>query len=89
MHVLMFGCPAITNNDFNTQMPEFEAIQDGITGAFFTANDSLSLAECIKQWFVGHKGDREKVREACYKEIDSKWNPHVQIEIMKKTLNEE
>jgi len=89
MHVLMFGCPAITHNDFNTQMPEFEAIQEGVTGAFFTANDSLSLAECIKQWFENHKEDREKVRETCYKEIDSKWNPHVQIEIMKKTLNEE
>lgn len=87
MHVLMFGCPAITNNDLDTQMPEFEAIQDGQTGAFFTANDSHSLAECIRLWFENHKDDREAVREACYKEIDNKWNPHVQIEIMKRTLN--
>ena len=69
-------------------MPEFEAIQEGVTGAFFEAKDSQSLADCIRHWFVNHKGDREKVREACYKEIDSKWNPHIQIKIMKQTLSE-
>ena len=88
MHVLMFGCPAITNDDFDHQMPEFEAIQDGKTGAFFKAGDSNSLAECISSWFSLHKEDRETVRHACYSEIDSKWNPHVQIEIFKKILCE-
>ena len=27
IHVMMFGCPAITHNDFKWQMPEFEAIK--------------------------------------------------------------
>ena len=88
MHVMMFGCPVITNNNFDTQMPEFEAIQDGVTGGFFNENDSCSLANSISQWFVNHKDDRELVRAACYQEIDSKWNPHVQIEIMRTVLNE-
>ena len=86
MHVLMFGCPAITNDDFDHQMPEFEAIQDGKTGAFFKAGDSQSLADCISQWFSGHVDDREKVRRDCYEVIDTKWNPHNQIKILKEVL---
>lgn len=86
MHVLMYGCPAITNDDFNHQMPEFEAIQEGKSGAFFKAGDSTSLADTICEWFSIHGTNRDFVRRACYEVIDSKWNPHRQIEIMKSIL---
>ena len=33
MH-MVFGTPVISHNDFKWQMPEFEAIKPGITGAF-------------------------------------------------------
>ena len=89
MHVLMFGCPAITNDDFNHQMPEFEAIQEGRTGAFFKVGDSSSLADTISCWFAEHKYDREAVRLACYHEIDSKWNTHNQIRIFKDVLQQD
>ena len=87
MHVLMFGCPAITNDDFNHQMPEFESIKSGKTGDFFSNNDSQSLADSISKWFNTHTNDRELIRMNCYAEIDNKWNPHNQISILKKTLN--
>ena len=86
MHVLMFGCPAVTNDDFNHQMPEFEAIREGQTGLFFKNGDVRSLADCISGWFVRHDGDREFVRQACYKEIDERWNPHHQMEILESVL---
>lgn len=86
MHVLMFGCPAITNDDFCHQMPEFEAIQDGLTGSFFNAGDSTSLANTISKWFFTHGENREEVRKACYKEIDEQWTPHFQINVLKKVL---
>ena len=82
----MFGCPAITNDDFDHQMPEFEAIQEGKSGAFFHAGDSSSLADTLHDWFVIHTNDREEVRQACYAEIDNKWNPHNQIRIIKGVL---
>ena len=87
IHVLMFGCPAITNNDFAHQMPEFEAIHDGRTGSFFKAGDSSSLADVISDWFMKHKNDRDYVRQACYSEIDSNWNPSYQIEIIKSAIS--
>ena len=86
MHVLMFGCPAITNDDFDHQMPEFEAIQKGKSGDFFKAGDSQSLADTISRWFSEHREDRETVRQDCYKEIDTKWNPHTQLDIFKRVL---
>ena len=86
IHVLMFGSPAITNDDFDHQMPEFEAIKDRESGAFFNAGNSTSLADAISYWFFSHRTDRETVRQACYKEIDTKWNPHNQINIFKRVL---
>lgn len=87
MHVMMFGCPAITNNDFAHQMPEFEAIKEGKTGDFFQVGDSTALADCICSWFEKHSEDRENVRQECYNEIDSTWNPHNQTRILRDVIN--
>ena len=83
MHVMMFGCPALTHNDFKWQMPEFEAIKPGFTGDFFERNNIDSIADTIHKWIVDHSEDRNKVREYCYEEIDNIWNPYNQIKILK------
>lgn len=86
MHTMMFGCPVITHDDFAWQMPEFEAIQPGKTGDFFKYQNINSLADTINKWFRTHSGMREDVRNACYNEIDTQWNPYFQIEVIKKLL---
>ena len=86
MHAMTFGCPCISHNDFRWQMPEFEAIQEGVTGAFFERDNTEDLARVIKEWLYKHKGDRERIRDACFKEIDEKWNPHRQIEVIKEMV---
>ena len=83
IHVLMFGCPAITCDDFTMPAPEFEAISSGKTGAFFKADNSESLAETISLWFRTHQDDRDHVRQACYHEIDTQWTPDFQMEVIK------
>ena len=86
MHAMVFGTPVLIHNDFANQMPEFEAIHDGETGAFFKIDDISSLADGISEWFA-QKGDkREDVRKACMKEIDENWTPQFQIEVLKKYL---
>lgn len=87
MHSLVFGTPAITHDDFPHQMPEFEAIKDGVTGTFFKNGNVDSLAEGIVRWFEKHGNDREDVRKACMKEIDENWTPQFQIEVLRKNLN--
>ena len=87
MHAMTFGTPVITHNNFCKQMPEFEAIEDGKNGAFFDENNVASLAKTIATWVDTHD-DRNEIRQYCYRVIDEKYNPHIQIEIMKKSINE-
>lgn len=87
IHAMMFGCPCISHNDFPWQMPEFEAIRDGLTGTFFERNNVQSLADVIFNWFMIKSDKRQEVRNECYKEIDENWNPHKQIEIIKRVVN--
>ncbi len=85
MHAMVFGTPVVSHNDFPWQMPEFEAIRPGETGDFFEKDNITSLADTIQKWFSSSK-DRQTIRETCYHEIDSNWNPQYQLEVLKKVL---
>lgn len=86
MHVMMFGCPAVSHNDFSRQMPEFEAIKPGTTGDYYKYGSVEDLAITISQWFSKNSRRREEVRQACYQEIDTNWNPYYQMDIISKNL---
>lgn len=86
IHAMTFGTPVVSHNKFENQMPEFEAIKPGVTGDFFEHGDVAQLAFTIARWLDNHKTDREKVRQNCYEEIDTKWNPHYQIDLIRKKL---
>lgn len=86
MHALAYGTPALTHDDFPYQMPEFEAIREGVTGTFFRRGSVDSLSEKISQWFVEKKGKRKEVRKECMTEIDEQWTPQFQIEVLKNNL---
>lgn len=86
VHALTYGTPVITNNNFAWQMPEFEAIQQGVTGDFFEYESADSLALCIQQWFQNHESNREKVRQSCYNEIDNYWTPAYQMSQFKSII---
>lgn len=83
MHSMVFGTPVITHNNFPYQMPEFEAIQKGETGDFFEYDDVTSLADTLDMWLTKQSCRREAVRESCYRIIDTFYNPHYQIRILK------
>lgn len=86
VHSMMFGCPVISHNDFKWQMPEFEVIKPGKTGDFFERDSIEDLAEKIQNWLNVHKDNTDAVRRACEEEIDLRWNPYFQIEVIKNNL---
>lgn len=86
IHTLTFGCPVITHNCFEWQMPEYEAIHEGMTGAFFQMDDVEDLTVAISRWFAEKSEKRDEVRKACFDEIDTNWNPYYQMEVIKKNL---
>ena len=87
MHCFTYGTPVITNNNFETQMPEFEVIEPGVNGDFFEEDNAWDLADKITGWIHLNDQRRENVRISTYKVIDEKYNPHYQIEVLKKVLN--
>lgn len=87
IHTMVFGTPVITHNSFEWQMPEFEAIQEGETGAFFERDNAESLAGEIEQWFAEKKDKRDEVRQSCYQVIDTSWNPYYQMGVIKKAIH--
>ena len=88
MHSLTFGTPVVTHDNILSQLPESEAVADGITGAFFHEGDPRDLAAKM-QYFLDLSFDppaRQNLRNECYKIIMQKFNPHAQIAIMKRVF---
>lgn len=87
IHSLTFGCPVVTHDNFTMQMPEFEAIKEGVTGSFFKENDPNDLTSKIELWIAKKAEEREQARTEAFREIDRKWNIDCQIETLKSVLN--
>ncbi|MEL0644030.1 glycosyltransferase [Olleya sp. Ti.3.14] len=86
IHTMTYGTPVITHDNFAMQMPEFEAIKQGVTGDFFKYNDFNDLVNKINLWLKNN--NREQVRVNCYNMIDDYFNPNFQLEVIKKILDE-
>lgn len=82
MHSLVYGTPVITHNDFSHQVPEFESIEEGKTGAFFVYRSIESLSNTIKKWLKSHPHKNDELIHSCQKVIEEKYNPYVQLKIL-------
>jgi glycosyltransferase involved in cell wall biosynthesis len=89
IHSLSFGTPVITHNNFAKQMPEFEAIQEDITGAFFEENSVESLKISIRDWLDRHPIKKSDLISACYKKVDEFYNPYYQLKVFNLALIKE
>lgn len=86
IHSLTYGCPVLTHDSFDYQMPEFESILPGVTGDFFQYGDVEDLADKILIWASKNSSERESIRESCMREVARRWNPNAQIEIMANSI---
>ena len=88
VHALSYGTPVITNDDFDTQGPEFEAIKDGVTGSFYEADNALSLAKEIEKWTRLDKAERSECRTRARREIESQWSTEYQMNILRNVFTQ-
>lgn len=86
IHALSYGCPVVSNDNVETQMPEFESIVDGKTGALFKENDISDLLEKIKYWCSLTQEERTKTRAIARKYVLKEWSVDYQIKVLKKIL---
>ena len=73
MHALAYGVPVITHGDPDRQMPEHEAIEDGLTGAFFAHGDAAGLAEAMRRFAL--RGAPEGAAAAAISRIEADYTP--------------
>lgn len=74
IHSLSYGTPVIVNDDSDRQMPESEAVQDGINGALFSSENAEDLARSIVM--VLHKLPRTPlVADKCRLIVDTAYTP--------------
>lgn len=81
MHSMMYGTPVISHDDFESQMPEVEAIVPGFTGYLFKKDSVTDLADKMHD-FKAAFPDRELTRQRCFAMIDKVYNPEKQVEIL-------
>lgn len=86
IHALSFGCPVITHDNFSDQMPEFEAIQQGVTGDFFKEGDQKDLNLKITVWIGKTAEERTVIQQKAFQDIDSFWNIHSEYNKISKVL---
>lgn len=86
IHALSYGCPVISNDNVETQMPEFESIIEGETGSLYKENDIEDLLEKIKYWCNLSKEQRIYTREVARKLILDEWSVDYQIKLLNSLL---
>ena len=87
MHSMAYGCPVLTHDAADDQMPEWEAIIPGKTGDLFHQGDVASMRDAIARW-LDHP-DRMSVVQACNAVIDRFYNPGKQIAEIAKAIRGE
>lgn len=88
LHAMTYGVPVISNDDFETQMPEYETILPQKTGMLFKKDNYDDLAGKILYWITNFTGTKKRaeIRQNCYEMINGKWNSDNQISILKRVL---
>lgn len=85
LHSMSYGTPVISNDDFETQMPEYEIIVKGETGNLYKKDNFDDLCNCIEDWLTSNH-NREEIRDNCYKRINDRFNSNYQIKLLKEVI---
>jgi glycosyltransferase involved in cell wall biosynthesis len=85
MHSMAYGTPVISHDNFDHQMPEYEAILPGVTGDFFVENSSDDLARVMARWFGNHAS---KPEQACIARIEAEFTPAFQKRVIEFALSQ-
>lgn len=85
LHSMSYGTPVISNDDFETQMPEYETIIVGKTGELYKKDSFEDFCKKIEVW-LSKDISREQIRQNCYDVINGKFNSKYQIHLLKSVI---
>lgn len=81
IHAMAFGIPVIIHDRVEQHGPEWEAVQEGITGFFYKYGDVHDLTLKIEQALFP-VSCKEQMFDACQSTIRERYNPNRQVEII-------
>ncbi|MDO1514310.1 glycosyltransferase [Maribacter confluentis] len=84
IHSLSYGTPVCTHMNYANQMPEAEAIENGMNGCLFEENNLDDMYLQIKTWLIKHPLKTDEIAINCYKIIDEYYNPYFQEKVFLK-----
>ena len=84
IHSLSFGTPVLTHNNFDNQMPEVQAINEGENGGFFVEND---LDDLIKKIEIFCLKNRNISKDKCREVITKFYNPNYMFQTFKRLIS--
>lgn len=84
IHAMGYGIPVISNDDADSQMPEWEAIIPGKTGSYYRNGDLVSLTSAIEFWM--QPGRAETARAECIRLLSRFWNPRYQRRAIERAM---
>jgi len=90
MHALAYGATIVTHRDLDRQMPEFEALEEGVTGAFFNYGDIPQLSATL-QTILAERDNEDTAaqtqrRASAIAKIESDYTPQRQVELIHAAL---
>lgn len=81
MHSLAYGTPVVTHNNLDLQMPEVEAITEGVSGVFFEQNSSASLQEALIRVTADTRNLQVR-RDDCRAALEGRYTPEAQVRLI-------
>ena len=78
MHALYNETPVITHSDMIHQMPEAEAITEGVNGFLFDYDSSESLASTLVRAITEYE---QNLFDSCYSTVANTYNPLHQVKV--------
>lgn len=80
MHAMTFGTPVLIHDRLAEHFPEWEAVEEGVTGFYYQHNNVHDLAAKIEQAIYPIPA-KMRMAENCKHIINERYNPHRQVQV--------
>lgn len=87
MHALSAGLPVITHNNFDVQMPEYEAVIPNKTGSFYEFNNIDDMLNKIHFW-IYNDNLLQSAASSCKEIIKNNYHVDYQIKVIENCLKD-
>ncbi|WP_082079914.1 glycosyltransferase [Cupriavidus basilensis] len=86
IHSMTYGTPVITLGKPDEQMPEYEAVIDGVTGILYESQSAAGINSALVR-FRSIFLNRKLTRECCFRVVDEIYNPRSQVDVIERAFH--